>query len=112
MDNRPEKFIRVTWVPEHEWGYRKAMRVVESDHPIFIVGSRFDYGFLNIAVDTGYEVHIDAVPESVHRAETASLRGQGGEKREEQKTIPCPDGKPGCLVLHFATPVPRDEGSL
>ncbi len=38
--------IIVKWVPEKEYGYGKAMRVIESDHKRFTKGSRFDYGFL------------------------------------------------------------------
>lgn len=57
-----EKFIRCVWVVENEYGYGKAMRVVDSDHPRFQVGTRFDYGFLNIAVTEGYIVQIDPVP--------------------------------------------------
>lgn len=48
------KRIVVQWVKEEEFGYGKAMRVVESNHPRFVVGSRFDYGFFNIASEEGY----------------------------------------------------------
>jgi hypothetical protein len=48
--------IVVKWIPETEWGYDKAMRVVESDHPHFVKGSRFDFGFFNIATDAGYTI--------------------------------------------------------
>lgn len=50
------KVIVVKWVPEEEWGYGKAMRVIESDHERFVVGSRFDYGFFRIATDEGYTI--------------------------------------------------------
>lgn len=50
-----KKTIIVQWVKE-EWGYGKAMRVVESDHPRVTVGSRFDFGFFNIATDEGYKI--------------------------------------------------------
>jgi hypothetical protein len=66
------KIIRCVWVAEREWGYGKAMRVVDSTHPRFIVGSRFDYGFLDIAVTEGYRVNIGAVPPHVlHDIENA-----------------------------------------
>ena len=50
------KTIVVQWVKEEAFGYGKAMRVVESTHPRFTVGSRFDYGFFNIATDEGYTI--------------------------------------------------------
>lgn len=48
--------IVVKWVPEEEFGYGKAMRVIESDHERFTVGSRFDFGFFRIATDDGYTI--------------------------------------------------------
>lgn len=56
-----EKYIRAKWVEEKEWGYRKAMRVIESNHPRFVVGYRFDLGFLDIATMEGYTVHVEPV---------------------------------------------------
>ena len=50
------KNIIVKWVPEEGLGYGKAMRVIESDHERFIVGSRFDFGFFSIATDEGYTI--------------------------------------------------------
>ena len=50
------KTIIVQWVPEATYGYEKAMRVISSKHPRFIVGSRFDYGFFSIATDEGYTI--------------------------------------------------------
>jgi hypothetical protein len=50
------KKITVQWVPEAEWGYDMAMRVIESNHPRFIVGSRFDFGFFSIATREGYVI--------------------------------------------------------
>ena len=32
--------------------------VLESDHPRFVPGTRFDYGFLQIALDEGYDIEI------------------------------------------------------
>lgn len=59
------RMIRCKWVRETEWGYGKAMRVTESDHPRFVVGSRFDYGFLNIAVKEGFGIEIEPVSEEL-----------------------------------------------
>ena len=62
------KNIIVKWVPEKEYGYGKAMRVIESDHERFIEGSRFDFGFFSIATDEGYTIislPIDKVQEGV-----------------------------------------------
>ena len=50
------KTIVVKWVVEEEFGYGKAMRVIESDHPRFTKGYRFDYGFFRIATDEGYTI--------------------------------------------------------
>jgi hypothetical protein len=50
------KTIIVKWVPEKNYGYGKAMRVVESGHKRFVVGSRFDFGFFSIATDEGYTI--------------------------------------------------------
>lgn len=50
------KTIIVKWVPEEEFGYGKAMRVIESDHPRFSNGTRFDYGFFSVATDEGYTI--------------------------------------------------------
>ena len=52
------KAIVVKWVEEDEkiTGHKKAMRVIVSDHPRFIVGSRFDFGFFNIATEEGYKI--------------------------------------------------------
>ena len=50
------KTIIVQWVLEEEWGYGKAMRVINSDHPRFTKGSRFDYGFFDIATNEGYTI--------------------------------------------------------
>lgn len=50
------KTIIVKWVPEEDFGYDKAMRVIESNHERFVVGSRFDFGFFSIATDEGYTI--------------------------------------------------------
>lgn len=56
MSDTMKKRIVVQWVEEKEWGYGKAMRVVESNHPRFTAGSRFDFGFFSVATDDGYEI--------------------------------------------------------
>lgn len=53
---KKKKEIIVKWVKEKEWGYGKAMRVIESTHPRFSKGTRFDYGFFSIATDEGYTI--------------------------------------------------------
>lgn len=50
------KHIKVIWVKEDCFGYGMAMRVVESNHERFTPGSRFDYGFFNIATREGYTI--------------------------------------------------------
>jgi len=59
------KTIIVRWVLEDDFGYGKVMRtigygkvmrVIESDHERFVNGSRFDYGFFNVATDEGYTI--------------------------------------------------------
>ena len=51
------KYIVVQWEPE-EGFYKKAMRVVRSNHPRFSDQSRFDFGFLSIASAEGYTITI------------------------------------------------------
>ena len=51
--------IIVQWIPEDiNWGYGKAMRVLKSNHPRFVVGSRFDYGFMGIASEEGFTITV------------------------------------------------------
>ena len=50
------KKITVKWVKEEKFGYGMAMRVIESTHERFVVGSRFDFGFFSIATEEGYEI--------------------------------------------------------
>jgi hypothetical protein len=38
--------------------YRTALRVVTSSHPRFPMGSRFDYGFMSIAIEQGYTITV------------------------------------------------------
>lgn len=49
------KYITIQWRPEKSI-YEKAMIVVCSNHPRFVDGSRFDYGFLGIASCEGYTI--------------------------------------------------------
>jgi hypothetical protein len=51
------KFIVVQHRPE-ESIYGSAMYVIASSHERFEVGSRFDYGFMGIAVEEGYTVTV------------------------------------------------------
>lgn len=43
--------------------------VLESNHPRFTIGTRFDYGFLQIALDEGYTVLFigNIIPERANR---------------------------------------------
>ncbi len=50
------KTIVVKWISEEVYGYSKAMKVIESDHERFVPGSRFDFGFFNVATDEGYTI--------------------------------------------------------
>lgn len=53
------KYITVQWQTEDiKWGYGKAMIVICSNHPRFINGSRFDFGFLDIASCEGYVITV------------------------------------------------------
>ncbi len=52
-----EKYIQVKWHPENS-NYGKAMIVCLSNHPRFKVGTRFDFGFMQIANEQGYEVDV------------------------------------------------------
>ena len=49
------KTIVVKWVPD-DGRYGKEMRVIESDHLRFVKGSRFDFGFFQIATGEGYTI--------------------------------------------------------
>ena len=50
------KTIIVKWEKETGFGYDMAMRVIISDHERFTKGTRFDYGFFNIATKEGYTI--------------------------------------------------------
>lgn len=49
------KTIVVKWVPNYDQ-YEKEMCVIESDHPRFVRGSRFDFRLFQIATDEGYTI--------------------------------------------------------
>ena len=51
------KYIVVQWKPEDS-NYKKAMIVVCSNHPRFCDGTRFDFGFLDIASSEGYTITV------------------------------------------------------
>ncbi len=61
-----ELIIKVEWQPEGG-AYRDALIVTESQHPRFTKGSRFDFGFLEIATKEGYDVHVSCSEESIDR---------------------------------------------
>ena len=50
------KTIIVKWESEKRFGYGKAMIVIESSHPRFTIGTRFDFGFFGIATNEGYTI--------------------------------------------------------
>ncbi len=51
------KTIIAKWVEEEEnFAYRGCMYVIYSDHERFTVGTRFDFGFFNIATKEGYTI--------------------------------------------------------
>lgn len=54
------KKIIVKWVPcdIYGTGYSKEMRVVYSNHSRFTEGTRFDYGFMNIASGEGFIIEV------------------------------------------------------
>ena len=51
------KFIVVQNLLENS-NYGAALRVVRSNHPRFYDGSRFDYGFMGIAITEGYTITV------------------------------------------------------
>jgi len=69
--------IEVSWVPEKEYGYGAAMRVVASTHPRFFVGSRFDWGFASIATqEDGYQLRIYPMTAHVKAQIKAQIKAQ------------------------------------
>jgi hypothetical protein len=53
------KKIIVKWfVTQNDCVYSREMKVVYSNHEKFVTGSRFDFGFLNIASAEGYIIEI------------------------------------------------------
>lgn len=53
------KLIIVRWVEENDNLnplYDSAMRVIESDHKMFVKGAWFGFGFFNIATEEGYTI--------------------------------------------------------
>lgn len=48
------KIISVKWSKNRLKEYE--MKVIESTHPIFRIGSRFDFGFFEIATRDGYQI--------------------------------------------------------
>lgn len=56
FENR--NIIKVKWVNDKVPMYagQQIMEVVESTHPRFIKGTRFDYGYAEIALEEGYTI--------------------------------------------------------
>ena len=71
------KYLVAQWRPEKSH-YNMALYVVCSNHPRFIDGSRFDFGFLNIASCEGYTITI------LPSAETIDIRINGGYFKAEK----------------------------
>ena len=51
------KLIICKWIKTDDF-YEKEMRIVFSNHERFVVGSRFDFGFMNVTVDEGYMIQL------------------------------------------------------
>lgn len=77
------KTIVVRWVKEEEWGYGKAMRVIESDHEKFKKGTRFYFGFFSIATDEGYT--IISLPEEILRDKKNRLKEEENPRTSKNK---------------------------
>ena len=65
------KYIVVQWRPEKgiytkKDIYTKAMIVVESNHPRFSNGTRFDFGFMGIASCEGYAITVLPSEETIY----------------------------------------------
>lgn len=70
------KYIVVQWQKE-ESHYTKAMIVVRSNHPRFIDGARFDFGFLDISSCEGYTVTVLPSEETIdNRWKNGNLVGK------------------------------------
>ena len=49
--------IIIQWIDtQGDLQYSEEMRVISSTHPRFTIGSRFDFGFFNIATKEGYTI--------------------------------------------------------
>jgi hypothetical protein len=72
--------------------------VIDSDHPRFDRGTRFDYGFLKIALSEGYDVHIKAASDAESLEAVNAYITRNGDadwlntyKRETTgREFPCP----------------------
>jgi hypothetical protein len=78
------KTIVVQWVPESS-PYNKAMRVVVSEHPLFTVGYRFDFGFMSIVTDEGYTVVSLPMPPSENVEVAKSSHNTRSAKRAKPR---------------------------
>lgn len=53
------KEISIQWVPSvkgRHSRYSYEMKVIKSNHPKYIAGSRFDFGFFSLATSEGYKI--------------------------------------------------------
>lgn len=55
VKEKPNKFIVAMNRPENG-PYKSCPYVIESNHPRFVADSRFDFGFLQIALAEGYSI--------------------------------------------------------
>lgn len=64
--------------------------VTESNHPRFVVGSRFDWGFVQVALGDGYSVEIE--PDDINASNCNHEKGfvRSGLKTEHDLIYICP----------------------
>ena len=72
------KYIVVQWQKEKS-PYKKAMRVIKSNHPRFSDNTRFDFGFLDIASCEGYTITV------LPSKETIDKRWKSGDLNKRSK---------------------------
>lgn len=57
-----EKFIEaemvLDWVEPYQSYGSGILKVIQSDHPRFVEGTRLDWGFLSIALEQGYRLFL------------------------------------------------------
>jgi len=64
--------------------------VIESDHPRFVVGTRLDWGFVQVALDNGYTVTID--PDIINMTNCSHEKGfeRSGVRQGNNSLYICP----------------------